>query len=57
MRLRDPKRGTVVHLEGDLAALYLVRGWEDTDKPKPEPVKVPAEPSTPRRGRPPKTTK
>lgn len=59
MRLRDPKAGTVVRLEGALAARYLARGWVDADKPvsKPEPVKppAPAKPATaPRRGRPPK---
>lgn len=63
MRLRDPKRGTVIHAEGDQAARYLASGWVDADKPpepKPDPVvKSESEGTTlpKRRGRPPTTKK
>jgi len=48
-RLVNPGTGTVVHVEGDLDALYRSRGWRDADAPA-EPVEVPPEkPRTRRR--------
>lgn len=52
MRLRDPKVGTVVRCEGDLAAYFQARGWVDAETP----VETPDDPAPKRRGRPPKNS-